>query len=112
MALVELDLQKGVWTRQVVGIGNYCPCTIPVNFISLQSRKTGLYHYYLDNIVIRKNDGGIRSVIWQNQVDFAPILYRYKCANYPSLQKAMEVEGFPFSEIKISTMKYNANLRG
>ena len=30
------------------------------------SKRAGVYHYYLDNIVIRKNDGGIRSVIWQS----------------------------------------------
>jgi hypothetical protein len=105
VALAGLELPKGVWTHQVVGIGNYCPGTIPVNFIALQSRKAGKYHYYLDNIVIRKNDGGIRSVIWQSPADFAPLLYRYKGNNHNSLEEAMEVKGFPFSDIRILTRK-------
>ncbi len=100
--LVDLDLPKGVWTRQVVGIGNYCPGILPVNFIALRSANPGFYHYYLDNIVIRKNDGGIRSVIWSSGSNFAPLLYRYKNVNHNSLASAMAVNGFPFSDIKIA----------
>jgi len=98
----EVELPKRKWVRQVVGIGNYCPGTIPVNFIALQSREPGDYHYYLDNIVIRKNDGGIRTVIWQAKADFAPLLYRYKNKNYNSFEQAQAVKGFPFSGVEIS----------
>jgi hypothetical protein len=108
IALVDLELPKGKWTRQVVGIGNYCPGTIPVNLIALQGRTPGTYHYLLDNIVIRKNDGGIRSVIWQSEADFAPILYRYKRQNHPSLDKARAVGGFPFSDIRITAGRMDA----
>jgi len=100
--VVNVELPKGKWVRQVVGIGNYSPGTIPVNFIALQSREAGTYHYYLDNIVIRKKDGDVRNVIWQSKSDFSSLLYRYKRKNYNSLEKAMAVDGFPFSEIQIS----------
>ncbi|RKY11277.1 MAG: hypothetical protein DRP65_04705 [Planctomycetota bacterium] len=102
--LVDLDLPKGVWTRQVVGIGNYSPGTIPVNFIALRSTNAGYYHYYLDNIIIRKNDGGIRSVIWSSKSNFAPLLYRYKGVNYNKLERAQAVDGFPFSDIRITAV--------
>jgi hypothetical protein len=102
--LVDLTLPKGVWTRQVVGIGNYCPGTIPVNLIALQSRTPGTYHYYLDNIVIRRRDGGTRSVIWASGSDSAPLLYRYKNRNHHSLAEAQAVAAFPFSDIRITTV--------
>lgn len=101
--LVELDLPRGEWTRQVVGIGNYAPGTIPVNFIALQSPRAGTYHYYLDNVVIRRSDGAIRSVIWTSKSDFAPLLYRYRGANHHQLEKAQAAKGFPFSDIRITT---------
>ena len=100
----KLELPKGKWTRQVIGIGNYCPGTIPVNFIALQHKKPGNYHYLLDNIVIRKADGGIRSVIWQSKKNFAPLLYRYKGQNHNSLDKAKAVDGFPFESIGLSVV--------
>ncbi len=102
--LVNLDLPKGLWTRQVVGIGNYSPGTLPVNFIALQSTAAGYYHYYLDNIIIRKNDGAIRSVIWSSSSNFVPLLYRYKGVNYHNLDKALAIEGFPFSDIRITAI--------
>ncbi len=107
--LVNVELPKGVWTRQVVGIGNYSPGIIPVNLIALQSRTPGKYHYYMDNIVIRKKDGGIRSVIWKSKSDFAPILYRYKRKNHDSLEKAKAVKGFPFSDISLSVVSHPAD---
>ena len=101
--LVNLDIPKGVWTRQVVGIGNYCPGTLPVNFIALRSPVEGYYHYYFDNIIIRKNDGQIRSVIWTSDKNFAPLLYRYKGVNYSDLKRAQATANFPFSDIQITT---------
>jgi hypothetical protein len=100
--VVTLELPKGVWTRQVVGLGNLCPHIVPVNFIALQSPGPGRYHYYLDNVVIRTKDGDTRSVIWESDADFAPLLYRYKGTNHHQLEPALAVEGFPFSDIRIS----------
>ncbi|MFC1761414.1 sulfatase [Planctomycetota bacterium] len=103
VALADLELPKGKWTRQVVGIGNYCPGTVPVNFIALRSKTPGTYHYYLDNMIIRKKDGSIRSIIWQSNADFAPLLYRYKNMNHSHLEKAQAVNGFAFTDIQITT---------
>ena len=103
--LAELDLPKGVWTHQVVGIGNYSPGTLPVNFLALQSRAKGYYHYYLDNIIIRRNDGGIRSLIWSSKSDFAPLLYRYKGVNHNTLEEARGAKGFPFEDIRLTVAK-------
>ena len=106
VALADLTLPKGRWTRQVVGIGNYCPGILPVNFIALCSKTPGTYHAYLDNIVVRKRDGGIRSVIWQSQADFASLLFRYKGKNHDSLTKARDVSGFPLKDIQIGVVKH------
>jgi arylsulfatase A-like enzyme len=106
VALADLALPKGVWTRQVVGIGNYCPGTVPVNFIALRSRTPGAYHFYLDNLVIRRKDGGIRSVIWQSESDFAPLLYRYKNVNHNTLDRAKAVDGFPFKDIQLRVVTH------
>ena len=100
----KVELPKGKWTRQVVGIGNYCPGTIPVNYIALQHKQPATYHYYLDNVVVRKKDGGIRSVIWQSEKNFAPIIYRYKKQNHNSFEKARAVDGFPFESISVSVL--------
>jgi arylsulfatase A len=102
VALTELELPQGVWTRQVVGIGNYCPGSVSVNYIALQSASPGVYHYYLDNVVIRKKDGGIRSVIWQSNADFAPLLYRYKGVNHSQFKKAQNASGFPFTDVQLT----------
>ena len=95
---------RGFTWYQGVGIGNYSPGTIPVNFIALQNTAAGYYHYYLDNIVIRKNDGSIRSVIWSSKSNFAPLLYRYKGINYNNMEDAKAINGFPFSDIRITTV--------
>ena len=103
----KVELPKGKWTRQTVGIGNYCPGTIPVNFIALQHKQPGSYHYYLDNVIIRRKDGGVRSVIWQSKKNFAPLLYRYKGQNHNSFEQAGAVEGFPFEGIELSVAEYS-----
>lgn len=107
ISLPDLELPKGEWTRQVVGVGNFCPGIIPVNYIALQSRNPGYYHYYLDNVVIRKKDGGIRSVIWKSSDDFAPLVYRYRNVNHQSLEKADSVDGFPFADIRLNAKQEN-----
>lgn len=105
--LYNLELPKGVWTRQVVGIGNLCPGTIKVNYIALLNKKPGNYHYYMDNIIIRKRDGSIRSVIWQSEKHFAPIIYSYKNKRYRSIQEANKNKEFPFSDIQLKAIALN-----
>jgi hypothetical protein len=101
------QLPKGKWIRHVVGTGTVCPGASNVNYIVLRGGPTGYYHFYLDNIVIRKSDGTIRSVIWQNSTDSGSLLYRYKNINYSSFSSAQNAANFPFGDIQISTLKTN-----
>jgi len=103
------NMPKGKWMRNVVGTGTICPGSSTVNYIVLRGGSNGYYHFYLDNIVIRKSDGSIRSVIWQNSTDFSPIIYRFKNKNYNSLSDAKKVSDFPFSDIQISALVTNKN---
>jgi len=101
--IIALDLPKGVWTRQVVGVGNLCPGGIPVNLIALTSKKPGYYHYYLDNIVLRKADGTVRAVLWESKKDFSPITYIHKNRRERSLQKFEATKGFAFEDVEVRT---------
>jgi len=101
------QLPKGKWIRHVVGTGTICPGASNVNYIVLRGGPTGYYHFYLDNIVIRKSDGTIRSVIWQNSTDSGSLLYRYKNKNYSSLSSAQSASNFPFGDIRLSVLKTN-----
>ena len=65
----SISWPKGKWIRKVVGIGNNGALGIPVCYIALRSPAPGYIHFYLDNVVLRKNDGTIRSVIWQDHTD-------------------------------------------
>ncbi|MEO0509924.1 MAG: sulfatase-like hydrolase/transferase [Verrucomicrobiota bacterium] len=103
----NLELPKGKWVRQVVGVGNLCPAVIKVNYIALLGKNPGTYHYYLDNIVIRKSDDGIRSVIWQSKPDLINLIYRYGNKNYNTLEKAKESKGFAFSDIELSVTSHS-----
>jgi arylsulfatase A-like enzyme len=100
-------LEKGKWIRNVVGTGTICPGSSTVNYIVFRGGATGYYHFYLDNIVIRKSDGTVRSVIWQSSSDASTTLYRFKNINYNSLSSALNVSDFPFSDIQMSALKTN-----
>jgi hypothetical protein len=59
---------KGVWEHRVVGIGNIAPLRMPFNMVCLASKETGKYHFYLDNVVLRKSDGTILDM-WKDGSD-------------------------------------------
>ena len=67
----------------------------------MRSPEPGYNHFYLDNVVLRKNDGAIRSVIWQDHTNTKPLIYRYRNTNYNNLSSALNVSGFPFTDIKL-----------
>ena len=96
-------LPKGKWIRKVIGVGNLCPSPTTVNFIVLQDSTPGYYHFYIDNVVVRKSNGTIRVVIWKSKKDFEPILYRYNEVNYQSFNKAKMNKEFPFEKLIIRT---------
>lgn len=103
------NLSKGKWIRNVVGTGTICPGTSTVNYIVFRNGNPGYYHFYLDNIVIRKSDGSVRTVIWQQGADAIPIIYRFKNVNHNSLSDAKKVSDFPFSDIQLSPLMTNAD---
>jgi arylsulfatase A len=101
LLLSGVSWPKGKWIRKVVGIGNNGALGIPVCYIALRSPAAGYNHFYVDNVVLRKNDGTIRSVIWQDHTDTRPLIYRYRNTNYNNLSAALNVSGFPFSDIRL-----------
>ncbi|WP_044212725.1 sulfatase [Flammeovirga sp. OC4] len=50
---------KGVWEHRVVGIGEATPQKLSYNMMSFMGRKTGVYHFYIDNLIARKADGTV-----------------------------------------------------
>lgn len=56
---------KEVWEHRVVGIGELTPSRMPFNMISFTGKEKGVYHFYLDNIVVKKADGRVFE-LWKN----------------------------------------------
>lgn len=100
----KMKLKKGQWTREIVGVGNLCPGKSGTNYLALQSRDVGYCHFYLDNIIIRKNDGSIRMVIWQSAVDSQNATIIYANKKYNSVASALATANFPLSKLKIETI--------
>lgn len=55
---------KGKWVHRVVGMGHGCPEGANVLCFLITGNSSGTYHFYLDNIMVRRRDGS-RVVIWQ-----------------------------------------------
>jgi arylsulfatase A-like enzyme len=64
--IVEQVFEKGIWTRCCAGIGDVAPGKSLDFTIGLHSKTAGKYHFYIDNVVIRKPDGSVRAVVWEN----------------------------------------------
>jgi len=101
LLLSSLTWPRGKWNRKVIGIGNNGALGIPVCYVALRSPDPGYTHFYLDNVVLRKNDGTVRSVIWKDRSDTRPLIYRYRNINYNHLSDALDIPGFPFSDIQL-----------
>ncbi len=96
------EVPKGKWIRNVVGYGSKCPNAAYRNNIVFLEGDTGYYHFYVDNIVLRKSDGSIRSVLWQSESDIAVLRYVYNFQDSKNLSDMQELEGFPFRDIQVS----------
>lgn len=57
---------KGVWEHRVIGVGNVNPLRIPFNVMALVGKNEGLYHFYIDNLIVRREDGS-KIVLWQDK---------------------------------------------
>lgn len=55
---------RGNWAHRVVGVGHGCPEVASVLGFQLTGEGPGSYHFYLDNIMIRRRDGSTE-MIWQ-----------------------------------------------
>lgn len=97
----------GEWVRQVVGVGNLCPSSIHTVYIALQSKVPGYYHFYLDNIVIRRRDGSVHPVIWKSDENSANASIRYGKSNYSTISKAISSPEFSLRQLTVSTIKIN-----
>ncbi|VGO23534.1 sulfatase-like hydrolase/transferase [Pontiella sulfatireligans] len=85
MLLVEQTLPKGRWMRRLCGMGEVAPNTSYASFIALHNSSPGYYHFYIDNVVIRKNDGSIRGVTWSDASDWTTTKFLKKGTAYNSL---------------------------
>ena len=103
--VTEKTLPKGRWVRQVIGMGDVAALGSPVQYIALRNTSAGYYHFYIDNVVIRKADGTIRGVVWNKNGDrSASTQYRYKGVVYYSWEDVTAVAGFPFSNITMTAV--------
>jgi len=103
LLLSNIKWPRNKWLRKIIGIGNNAALGIPVNYISLYTTGKGYTHFYLDNIILRKNDGTIRTVIWDDNSDFINFQYRYQNNTYSSLSSLIGTGDFPFTEITVET---------
>lgn len=98
----QQELPRGEWIRNIVGYGSKCPNAAYRNNIVFLEGDTGYYHFYVDNIVLRKSDGSIRSVLWRSESDIAVLRFVYDFQNSKNISDMLEIEGFPFSDIQVS----------
>ena len=59
---------QGVWERRVLGVGNHCPNRVPFNMMIMGNKTPGTYHFYIDNLVVRKADGRVIAM-WKDASD-------------------------------------------
>ncbi len=101
----EKTLPKGQWVRQVFGMGDRAALPSNVQYIALRNTSAGYYHFYIDNVVMRKADGSIRDVVWDQDSDFdVNPQYRYKGTVHYSWAAVTAVSGFPFSNVTMTTV--------
>lgn len=89
---------KGVWEHRVVGIGEATPGKYSFNMFSFTGRRTGNYHFYIDNLIIRRADGSVKEM-WTNgkhtirRWNEAPFKKNHKKNIFPTVKiKAVELD--------------------
>ena len=97
--LVEQTLPKGRWVRRLCGMGEVAPNTSYASFIALHNSAPGYYHFYIDNVVIRKNDGTIRGVTWSGASDWTTTRFWQGGSTYKNLT---DVPNLAYSDISLN----------
>lgn len=100
----NMENPKGEWRRHTVGIGVNCPLVTVINYIVMRDGGPGYYHFYIDNVVVRKNDGTIRTVLWKSEKDTTPLIYCYDRKHYNGLKEALASPKFPFKDVQIKAV--------
>jgi len=93
------------WLRVTAGVGEVAPLPQVVDYIALRSAKRGDYHFYLDNVAIRRHDGSTKAVIWASRDDTLRLRYRYCGSMYNEWESVAEISGFPFSEVSVQAVE-------
>jgi len=108
----NMEQSKGEWNRHVLGIGVNCPGVTLIHYLVMRHGKSGYYHFYIDNVVVRKSDGTIRTVLWQSSDDTTPLIYCYNRKRHHNLKQALAAPDIPFKDIKIEAVEYNPDVMG
>ena len=101
--LVAQILPKGQWVRMMSGMGEVAANGSYASLIGLHSSVPGTYHFYIDNMSIRKGDGSLRGVGWDNSSDTSGPRYYVDGEEY-SWSELAASPGFAFSEIDFKTV--------
>ncbi|NIA14878.1 MAG: sulfatase-like hydrolase/transferase [Nitrospiraceae bacterium] len=59
---------QGKWARRIIGLGNFCPAKMSLFEVSFVGTKPGHYHFYLDNVIVRKASGK-HILVWRSGAD-------------------------------------------
>ena len=88
-----------------MGIGEISPQAQAVDYIALRSPTSGSYHFFLDNVTIRRHDGSIKAVVWASRKDSLKPVFLHCGKWYESWEAVSAVSGIPFSELSIRTVE-------
>lgn len=98
-------LPKGKWVRMMSGMGEIAANGGGYSFIALHNPDPGYYHFYIDNLSIRREDGSLRGVSWDNRNDtYATPWYLLGGTTYRTWSAALAAPGFPYSDIQLNTV--------
>jgi len=103
--LVEKQWPRDRWLRVTAGIGEISPLPQAVDYIALRSPNRGMYHFYVDNVVIRRHDGSTKAVVWASRDDSLVLRFGHCGELYNSWESLAEVSGFPFAELTVRTVE-------
>jgi len=102
--MVERVWPRERWLRVTAGLGEVAPLNQLVDYIALRATQSGSYHFFLDNVTIRRHDGSTKAVVWASRDDTLHLRYRYCGSMYNTWESVAEVPGFPFSSVSVQAV--------